>query len=192
MSKATSRRKYFVRPELQGKYILSNLVIALLGSIAFALLTAFFSAGTKVFVYRDYTLQMGSPGSIFLRELASAQLFYIVAVGILVIFLSIITSHRLAGPMVKMERALGAMAGGDYSGHVALRRKDVGKDLAEKINAVSVNLAERMGTMDILLKKMEERLAAEGSVNGNKEMDELVSQLRTELSYFTFPEIPPE
>lgn len=52
----------------------------------------------------------------------------------LVVIISIFLSHKIAGPMYRMERFMTTMATGDFTQHITLRKGDELKTLAERIN----------------------------------------------------------
>jgi len=57
-----------------------------------------------------------------------------------VIITSVFLSHRIAGPVFRMERYLGEIALGDFSSVLKLRKRDEFKNLAEAINKMTQGL----------------------------------------------------
>jgi methyl-accepting chemotaxis protein len=58
----------------------------------------------------------------------------------LIFMLGIRQSHRIVGPMKRMERALEAIGRGDFSQRIILRQGDVLSDLAKSINKMAESL----------------------------------------------------
>ena len=73
-----------------------------------------------------------------------------VSVGITLVFLFFsvtIASHRIAGPIFRIQRILHEMAGGDISGEVRLRKKDEFKHLAKEVDNLKVSLRTKVKQM---------------------------------------------
>ena len=67
----------------------------------------------------------------------------LVLVSFLWIFVGIMASHRIAGPVFRMKRYLDSVADGNYSERLTLRKKDELKDLADAINRLVDKLGKR-------------------------------------------------
>ena len=63
----------------------------------------------------------------------------------IVFYLGIKQSHRIIGPMRRIQRTLEAIGKGDFSQQITLRRGDMLVDLAETINRMAENLQKRSG-----------------------------------------------
>jgi nitrogen fixation/metabolism regulation signal transduction histidine kinase len=61
----------------------------------------------------------------------------------LALFLSIRHTHRIVGPMKRIEKALEAIGQGDFSKCIILREGDALEDLAKAINKMAENLRQR-------------------------------------------------
>ncbi len=62
-------------------------------------------------------------------------------------FLSIYLTHRLAGPLYRIEKSAKEMAEGNLALRIRLREKDELKDLAETLNQVAKNLDQTLQTI---------------------------------------------
>lgn len=142
------RRNYFIKKEFQGRYIFNYFVLAGIGSLIFIAIFSFFSSNTLSIVYDNYHLQLGvTPGILFKKILSTQWLFLVIGGGLVIIFTLFLT-HRVAGPFYRFEKTLDSMIEGDISGKVALRPKDEGKDLAQKINAFNYVLNDKLTIME--------------------------------------------
>ncbi|MFA6320999.1 MAG: HAMP domain-containing protein [Candidatus Omnitrophota bacterium] len=56
-------------------------------------------------------------------------------------FLAIFLSHKIAGPIYRIERVLGEMAKGNFSIHITLRKGDEMVSLAESINRLTSSMS---------------------------------------------------
>lgn len=64
----------------------------------------------------------------------------VAVVGFLVGLHTIFTSHRIAGPLYRIDRVLRGMAAGDYSQRVTLRRADRWHELGDAVNVLGEHL----------------------------------------------------
>jgi methyl-accepting chemotaxis protein len=71
-------------------------------------------------------------------------------------FLSILYTRKIAGPLVRFDRELEQLSGGDYTRWIMLRHDDEFFDLAEKINAMSAATAERFRQVSLRVEEVEQ------------------------------------
>jgi methyl-accepting chemotaxis protein len=142
------RRNYFVNKEFQGRTIFNYFILATLGSILFMAVFSFFSSNTLSITYDNYHLQLGVTPGILFQKILSTQWVFIVLGGVVVVFVTLILTHRVAGPFFRFEKTLDAMVDKDLSDTIVLRKKDEGKNLAEKINTFTRILQNDLGHID--------------------------------------------
>ncbi len=138
------RKKYFINKELQGRFIFNYFVLLALGSIIFVAIFSFFSSNTLSISYENYHLHLGTTPGILFKKILSTQWIFIVVGGLLVCFITLRLTHRVAGPFYRFEKGLDEMINGDVSRKIVLRKKDEGKGLAEKINTFNERLSENL------------------------------------------------
>ncbi len=148
------RRKYFIDKEYQGRAIFHYFLLILAGSIVFSLVFGFFSANTISIVYDDYRLKLGTTPGILLDKIFSAQWFFIVVCGAVVILTTLFLTHRVAGPFYRFEKCIDAMIGKNISSDVHLRKNDQGKGVAERLNRFNRMLADHLTAMEALNNKI--------------------------------------
>lgn len=82
----------------------------------------------------------------------------IAVVGILIGIHTIFTSHRIAGPIYRMDQVIRMMAAGDYSQRIRLRRADRWHEFAEAVNALGEQLDRRRSDTLLLFRQAREML----------------------------------
>ena len=60
-----------------------------------------------------------------------------------VIWMGVLLTHKVAGPLVRIQAALTRMTNGNYDVHLQLRKLDALKELAEGINRLAASLRAR-------------------------------------------------
>ncbi|MBI1869768.1 MAG: hypothetical protein HYS07_01085 [Chlamydiae bacterium] len=152
------RRKYFIDKTIQLSFLKFVLILLLVvcGGFSFFLLRV----NNYLTEYIVTSLEQPSMGSIpiklepalpqfkanlyqkdfqFLVEIYSAVLL----LGLMVSFLTLRFTHRLAGPVFRMKTVLDRVIQGDYSPRIHLRKKDHLKELAEKLNILLETLDKK-------------------------------------------------
>ena len=170
MNRTWKRRNYFIKKDLQGKYIFSFFIFMVAGSIIFTLILSLLSSDTMTIVYDNYKLRIGKTPLMLMKEILSAQWIFIVAGGFIVVILSMFLTHRFAGPIFRFEKSIEEMTKGNLNFRVYLRAKDEGKELAEKINILIDMLSSNIKEMRLLSEEVNNKLTdANNSLKENKE-----------------------
>ena len=129
------RRRYFVNRSLQGR-----LVVGMVGAAVLSF----------VFVLVDYYLSFGRNAGwdldmleVFLiaQKLPLIQLVVFVFV---LVFVTIILSHRVAGPLINLENSLARVAEGDLTTRLQLRPRDELKNIRDSFNNAIGSLHARV------------------------------------------------
>jgi methyl-accepting chemotaxis protein len=128
MEKVRQRRRIkVVDGRLQYRMIAVNLFLVLAGLLVFAALTA---------LYYLVILQGGGAAARpeLLLVVLPPLLLNDLAIMVLVIVVGIFTTHRIAGPIYRLESDIDRVLSGERGVRTRLRRKDAFPDLAEKVN----------------------------------------------------------
>ena len=146
MGKKWRRKNYFIKRDLQGRYIFTFFLFVVIGSILFTVIFSLLSSNTLTVVYDNYNLRIGKTPLILLKDILSAQWIFIVISGLLVIVLSMFLTHRFAGPLYRFERTLESLIEGNLKCRIHLRKKDEAKEMADLFNVLierlTINLKE--------------------------------------------------
>jgi methyl-accepting chemotaxis protein len=170
MNRTWKRRNYFIKKDLQGKYIFSFFIFVVAGGIIFTLILSLLSSDTMTIVYDNYKLRIGKTPLMLMKEILSAQWIFIVAGGFMVVILSMFLTHRFAGPIFRFEKSMEEMTKGNLNFRIYLRAKDEGKELAEKINILIDMLSSNIKEMRRLSEEVNNKLTdANNSLKENKE-----------------------
>ncbi|MFH2137217.1 MAG: methyl-accepting chemotaxis protein [Candidatus Omnitrophota bacterium] len=133
-----TRRRFLIQKKLQFKYMLMVLftIIAVTGAIV---LTVYFTHWSLL------TKQLASvPGKEALPEVFQKinmiLLFEIPIALIIAAFASVFVSHKVAGPVYRLEQVANKMAKGDLTNYLRLRKDDELKNLGTAFNSVIENM----------------------------------------------------
>jgi methyl-accepting chemotaxis protein len=165
MTKEYKRRNIFIKRDFQGKLILGYFLFVVGGCLLFIFLFSLFSADTLTISYNNNDLQLGITPVMLYRKIIAAHWIFIVIGSAFLIFAAMLITHRIAGPLFRLEKALDHMLAQNLNDTIHLRQKDEGKELASKINQFNTELSDSIkklhtcsDAIDELLSKSKEKL----------------------------------
>ena len=131
------RKARFIGTALQNKTLLIVFVAALVPAAIIALCLYYL-------IFNMLAWQIGIPEAIAYNLVPVARrvnLIILIALPItlfVIWFIALELSHRIAGPLYRLEKELNERIDGKKSGPIQLREKDELKELADKINKLIV------------------------------------------------------
>lgn len=189
-------KNYFIKKDMQGRYILAIFLLVCGTVLFFVVLLLFFSADTTTISYSNDSISIGSTPWILIKNIVVANWILLTVGGIILILGAMVLTHRIAGSFVHLERNLGAMARGDLSEEIILRKKDEGKDLAEKINQFNKVLSGKLESINRCSAAIENHankftsqepgdISPEDAFTVFKEIKKQNNKLQEQLNFFT-------
>lgn len=137
--KQYARRGFFIRNSVQGRLVAGCILFMTGGAVLFSVLLTLFS---------PQILTAAPAGKadllLLLKEFLSANWLLLVASALLLIVISLVLSHRIAGPLYRFERTLEHMLQGELSHTIVLRKNDEGQELATKINQFNFEMSQTL------------------------------------------------
>ena len=179
------RKQYFVAKKFQLKYVGMILALVFLTAIMCSYLiyyTMMVTMGDKLANVYPQGRLMSIVNMVNIRILISMLL-----AAPLITVLGIYASHKIAGPIDRIERFLGSMAGGDFSQTLALRKNDELIYLVSGINGVvdsmKATVKKEKAAIDSISVSMENlrRLGTFKPVN-DVALDQALDKLNEEVS----------
>lgn len=176
------RRNYFIKKNFQGKLILGYFLFMVAGCLVFAGILALLSADSMTVVYQDNDLQIGQTPFMLMKELLTAHWVSIVVGSLFVVVVAMGITHRLAGPMFRLERAVDNMIGGQLDDVIYLREKDEGKELAAKLNQFNQELSENIGLVRKRSQNIEDLLAQYSAIDPSPSKSEDYTSIQNSIA----------
>lgn len=142
MAKKFQRRKrnYLINKDLQGKLSLQYLLLTIVGILLFG---GFFILSTNdhlTISYENDAIKVGNTSSMLLAEFIKNEGLFLLIGGLFIIIITIVWTHRIAGPLYRFEQTLAAMCERDLNQRIFLRKGDEGKELGTLINSLNQTL----------------------------------------------------
>lgn len=128
------RRIRIVRMGFQRNFILKFCAIIIFASLTIAAIVYGFSAGSVTTVFENSRLTIKTTADFILPLLILSSLVAIIAAGAVTIIVTLFISHRVAGPIYRLEHDIAEVAKGNLSIRINVRKNDELKDLVKFLN----------------------------------------------------------
>ncbi|MFH0876740.1 MAG: methyl-accepting chemotaxis protein [Candidatus Omnitrophota bacterium] len=152
------RKNYFIDKEFQAKFILkfcSLVVIAGILTIGIVYLLA--SQATTVSIVNSRVV-VRSTADFILPVLAQTVAVVVVFAGLATILLTLLFTHRMAGPIFRFRKVLETLEQGDFSKGFNIRNFDQLQALADALNRVIGNNKDHLRASKEALNTLEEKV----------------------------------
>ena len=153
MSKDTvghiKRRQYFVQKNFQSKFILKFCMVLLIGIIISIGLLYLFSENTLTSSFEHSRLVIKNTASAIMPNVFLSHSIAFVLIALLTIAVTLLISHKLAGPLFRFQKELKEIGNGDLSNVVKMRKDDQVKAIADSLDQMRANLQKKI--LDIKL-----------------------------------------
>lgn len=137
---AFKRRTYFIKKNFQFKFIFKFCLVILAGVTVSTGILFVFSSGTLTSSFQDSRLVIKNTSLAILPVVIYTNLITLGLITIASIAVTLLVSHKLAGPMFRFEKDLEEIGGGNLTKHVGLRKHDQMTDFAESMNKMTNSL----------------------------------------------------
>ena len=137
------RRQYFIKRKFQGRFILQFSFLILAGCAAFGCAVYFYSAQTLTTAFIDSKLRVMSTAHFLLPAIVLTALFVTTFVALAGAVRLLLFSHKIAGPLYRLEKTAEAVRAGKLDLQVRLRSGDELQDFAHSMDAMVRDLQAR-------------------------------------------------
>lgn len=138
------RRNYFIKKRFQADFIIKFCSLVIMGSLISGLIIYLMSRSAVTTTFENTRLVMKSASDFILPAVFLSSAVVIVCVGLAAILITLFTSHRIAGPLYRMEKDVGSVAAGDLTIRFGLRKMDEIKALAEGLDRMTQALRNQV------------------------------------------------
>jgi HAMP domain-containing protein len=163
-----SKRIYLINRDFQLRYTGAAVLVGFITTILTAFVILF-----PLYIFEILRIPRFLPLP-FLLGMVLAILINIV----LVAFMGVVITHKIAGPIYSMTRQFRKVEQGEWASHIQLRKDDDLKYLARKFNEM-IDAIKRQGEADyIQLRDARDKLDEKASPDAVREIDAVLSNYR--------------
>lgn len=145
MDQGANRRKdYFIKKKFQGKFIIRFCSLVVLGAVITGVFLYLLSGDTVTTAFVNSRLSIIQTSDYILPLLIGSSLISIVLVSIATAVVIMYLSHRIAGPLYKIEKCVKEIGEGNLSLKINLRSTDEITEMANSLNEMTTNIKNRI------------------------------------------------
>ncbi len=179
MKKKYRRRTYLLNNSFQGKHIFIYFTLSALGIVFFTALFFLFTGDALAIMYENGDLHLGKIPEILMDRILGAHWVFYVVGGLILVVISTLITHKVAGPLYRFEKSLDSMIDGDISFDMHLRKNDECKNLADRFNRFNSILRSKIRAMMGLVEEIDDSLVrAEKNIKDNEDLDQAIAMNR--------------
>lgn len=156
------RRQFFIKKDFQSRFILCFCLLILLGDIMATGLVLYFVKGNLTSMYHNSSLVVTDTAYFILPAVLYTNLITIVIISLSVIVITLLVSHKIAGPLFRLEKDITVIATGDLTHIIYLRNGDQFRELSVDIN----QMTEQLNSKIIRIQNGVERIMASAVEQG--------------------------
>ena len=138
------RRNYFVKKDFQTRFILKFSFITLIGVGISTILLFILSRDTLTSSSRSSRLTIENTGIAILPNIIFSNLITLALISLAAIAVTLFVSHKIAGPLFRLEKEVEEIGEGNLTRKVMFREKDQITALADGLTQMTASLNKRV------------------------------------------------
>ena len=154
------RSNYFIEKKFQATFIMKFCFLVIAGGFLIINLVYFFASQASTVSIVNSRVVVRSASDFILPILVQTVAITVILVGIATILVTLLFSHRIAGPLYRFKKVLEALEAGDFSSAFKIRTLDQLQILADTLNSVVVKNRKQLGAikdaLDVLGRKLDD------------------------------------
>ena len=172
------RKNYYIKKEFQRNFILKFCLIVLIGSGISGVIIYLMSKATVTTSFENLRLVIKSTADYILPAVFFSSLIVIIVTGAATIFITLFTSHRIAGPLYRIEKDIQEVAAGNLKQEFNLRQGDEIKPIAEGLNIMTHFLRDEVS---LLKKNITELESLSATSAAPQEIGEKIKEIKISM-----------
>lgn len=140
MAQQYKRRNYFINKPFQTRFILKFCLVVVLSSLVIGGLVYYVFQDTTTVAIENTQVVVKSTADFVLPIVINILFLVTVAVAIVVAFITMMTSHKIAGPLYRLQREIELLEKGDLRREFRIRNNDQLQELAVSLKIMCKSL----------------------------------------------------
>jgi len=133
-SSPVKRRQVYINRDFQTRFILKFCLILILGGAISIGLTLFNTQETLTSSFSNSKLVIQNTSLAIMPSVIYTTLISTLVIGLIVILVTLLASHKIAGPMFRFERDIDKISTGDLKSRIDIRKGDQFQAIAASLN----------------------------------------------------------
>jgi len=142
--KTYKRRQFYIKKDFQFRFILRFCLLVLIGGMLSTGLILYFSQGNLTSLFSNSRLVVTDTAMFILPAVLYTNLVTIAIISLSMIAVTLFVSHKIAGPLFRLEKDINVIAEGNLTYTVNLRKGDQLRELSVDINHMTTSLNNKI------------------------------------------------
>ena len=138
------RRNYFIKKGFQARFILRFILVIFLGIMVSSGIVYYLTSKKIEEAYYRSHINIASTGEIVYPILFTVNIITVGIIIVITIIITLLISHKIAGPLYRIEKSIHEIGEGNLSFKIYLRAKDELITLAEIFNNMMAKLKAKI------------------------------------------------
>lgn len=187
MSQVCKRRNYFIDPAFQLNFILKFCVVVIVSSLVIGAAMFFLSQNSTTVAIENTKVLVKPTSDFILPGMAAILLIVAVFSSLIVLVLTLFVSHKIAGPIFRIQKDIELVQGGDLTRKFMIRNNDQLQALAKSLSDMTQALRQKHLTIGGQCRSVSNFLEEKnlsGSREDREKLLQMIKELYETLSYF--------
>lgn len=184
MYEKEKRKNYYINKRFQGKFIAIFFALIVMGTMLSGSIIYLMSQTTVTTTFEDdATPRVQATSNVIMPAVMLASVIVIVTVGITTIFVTLFISHKIAGPLYRIEKDIDEVRAGNLKVIFNLRQGDQVRPIAVRLNDMVGFLHDKILSIKQNLVLVEEWLTKTPE-KSPEEIKEAIKKIRAVIDKF--------
>ena len=173
------RRNYFIDRKFQSIFILKFCALVIIGAVISGAIIYALSMSTVTTTFENSRLMIKSTADYMLPAVLLSGAIVVILTGLATIMVTLFTSHRISGPLYRVEKDLEEIASGNLTKRFNLRQTDELKKLAENLNNTVEALRTEFEQLKREISELDSSVESEAAKEKLKKIQKILEKFKT-------------
>lgn len=134
------RKNFYIKKEFQRNFIIKFCLLVMLGMILCGVIIYCMAQNSATTVFENSRIKIKSTADFILPTILLSGTIVTILAGAATLFITLFTSHKIAGPLYRFETDLDKVVAGDLTVSFKIRQNDQLQVIASKMNTTMRSL----------------------------------------------------
>jgi methyl-accepting chemotaxis protein len=185
------RRILLIDRKFQTNFIINFCSLVAVGGLITVGILYLFTMNTSTVSIVNSRVVAKTTADFLLPLLVQTVAVVMVIIGLATVAVTLLVSHKIAGPLYRLKKVLNSLGDGDFSEGFRIRRKDQLQDVADVFNTMIVKLRLRLRTIEKDVRDIKDKaknISEDDIVEHKKlilkELKDIFSEMEKQSHYF--------
>ena len=154
------RRILFIDKKFQTRFIVNFCGLVVLGGLITMAMLYLCTMNSNTVAFVNSRVVVKSTADFILPLIVQTVCIVMILIGLATIVMTLMVSHKIAGPLYRLKRVINSLGEGDFSEDFRIRSKDQLQDLARIFNEMIIKLRDRLKELEKHIRGIKDRSAS--------------------------------